>query len=91
MTTLASTASLLLAGLFVWLGTMNWMALVAQQLRPRAPSWIPLMAGAAGALAVCLAPFQGATQFWWVPFILDGGSLPGFLVTAYWYLRQRGQ
>ncbi len=91
MTTLASVASLVLAGLFVWLGTMNWAALIAQQLRPHAPSWIPLMAGTAGAVALGLAPFQGVSQFWWVAFILDGGSLPGFVATAYWYLRRRSQ
>lgn len=91
MTSLTSIASLFLAGLFVWLGTMNWVALIAQQLRPRAPSWIPLMAGIAGALAIGLAPLQAIRHYWWVAFTLDGGSLPGFLTTAVRHLRQRGE
>ena len=88
MTTLAWIASVLLTAIFLWVGAMNWMALVAQQLRPRAPSWIPLMAGTAGALALGIAPLPGVSQFWWVPFIVDGGSLPGFLMTAYFHLRR---
>ena len=82
-------ASLLcLAGL--WLSILNWIALVRRlSSKKPSPSWIPLLGGLLGFGAVLLAPNAALIRFWWLPFLIDGGSAPGFAVTLAWTISRR--
>ena len=55
-------------------------------LRRHSPSWIPLLGGGMGALALAILPLPQANRWWWLPFLLDWGSLPGLLHAALWHL-----
>ena len=52
------------------------------------PSWMPLIAGIFGAAGLLLLPVAGAKRWCWVPFLLDYGSVPGLLHTAWFWLVQ---
>ncbi|HTE19413.1 MAG TPA: hypothetical protein VK689_13650 [Armatimonadota bacterium] len=77
---------LLLLLLGLWISVLNaavfWQTYV---LRKHSPSWIPLLGGGMAALALAILPVPQANQWWWLPFLLDWGSLPGLLDTAIWH------
>jgi hypothetical protein len=58
-------------------------------LKQETPSWVPLMGGLSGVVALLLCPLAGTARWWWVPLVLDYGSLPGALHTAWYYWRHR--
>ena len=77
----------LLGAVFVWLATLN--ATVVWQggfRRKKTSSWIPLVAGVCGSLALVVAPLPQASRWWWIPLILDWGSIPGLLFTLGYFL-----
>ena len=85
------TAALLFV-LFAWLAAMNarvfWNTFVRRQ---STPSWIPLVGGLCGMLSLLVVPVPGAGRWWWVPLLVDWGSIPGIAVSiAYALLRPRG-
>lgn len=43
----------------------------------RPPSWIPLIGGTSGAVGLWLLPSAAAHKWWWLPLIVDWGSVPG--------------
>jgi hypothetical protein len=49
--------------------------------RERTSSWIPIVGGLCGVAAALIVPFPLAKQFWWLPLLLDWGSLPGLSYT----------
>ncbi len=55
-------------------------------LKKPAPSWIPLLGGVFAAIGLVMLPYPRIRVFWWLPFLLDYGCVPGFAYTAYWYL-----
>jgi len=72
----------LLGVVFLWVATLN--AIVLWQggfRRKKTSSWIPLIAGLSGSLALVVAPLPQVRRWWWIPLILDWGSLPGLLFT----------
>ncbi len=58
-----------------------WKSIVK---REKAPSWIPLVGGVSAALAFLALPIIPLHKWWWLPLILDWGSLPGIVVTLIW-------
>ena len=79
--------SLLALSLYVALGHawVFWRRFVRNE---GVPSWVPLLAGIIGALGLCALPIPGARLWWWLPFLLDYGSLPGlFYSVVYHYFR----
>jgi hypothetical protein len=78
----------LLLALFLWVGTLNGITMVHGLRGVRRSSWIPFMAGAAGAAGVLLVPIVRLHAFWWVPFLLDPGSVLGLSWTALFYTRR---
>lgn len=46
----------ILGAAFVWLSLLNWYALIRQTLGKPSPSWIPLLGGMLGVLALWSAP-----------------------------------
>lgn len=71
-----------LAVMALWLGLMNWACLVRRWSGRRAPSWVPLMGGALGLLALTVAPGTPVVSLWWVPLLVDGGCVMGFVDLA---------
>ncbi|HOJ78868.1 MAG TPA: hypothetical protein PLZ08_12260 [Bacillota bacterium] len=56
--------------------------------KQKTASWIPLL----GAFLCCggLILIGGKySTFWWLPFILDFGSLPGFTFTLFFYIKDK--
>jgi len=86
-----TVAAVLLAGIFVWIAALNWVALVWQFTRPRSPSWMPLLGGLVGVAAILLAPLESVRAWWWLAFLLDAGSVPGFAVIGVWHLLHAGR
>jgi hypothetical protein len=75
-------------GIAIWLSVMNWIVLVQRQRSSRAPSWIPLLGGVCGALALFIQPDAKLREFWWLALVADGGSAPGLLWTLVWHVRR---
>lgn len=70
---------------------LNWWAVVSFcAMRRKASSWVPLLGGLFGAIACYLSPFPVANRYYWLPFVLDWGSIPGLLYTVVYLAWQRG-
>ncbi|HET6384299.1 MAG TPA: hypothetical protein VFJ58_12975 [Armatimonadota bacterium] len=69
-------SGLVLASL--WIMSLNWAVVwTIHVAKKRASSWIPLLGGSLGALGIALLPVPAVNRWWWTPFLLDWGSLPG--------------
>jgi hypothetical protein len=75
--------SLLFLACFVFAANLDWMTVWAAIFRGKHSSWIPLVGGLFGVAGVWLLPIAGSHFYWWLPLILDWGSLPGLLSTAW--------
>ncbi|MBZ0134916.1 MAG: hypothetical protein K8I27_00920 [Planctomycetes bacterium] len=76
-----------LGAFFLMLAYGNgWIAFQQIVLRKKAPSWIPLFGGFAGACAVIIAPVDGLWVWAWIPLLIDWGCIPGFVHTAFFWL-----
>jgi hypothetical protein len=69
----------ILAGLFflafIWMASVHAWIFIRGFYRETS-SLLPIFGGLLGMLAVLVAPLPGARQWWWLPFIIDCGSLP---------------
>lgn len=78
------THSILLAIPFLWLAAMNWYGLFLREPDPGfTTSWIPLLGGACGVVALLSAPWKSWNDLWWLALFLDSGSVPGRISTAF--------
>ncbi|MCC7000050.1 MAG: hypothetical protein IT370_35955 [Deltaproteobacteria bacterium] len=77
-----------LAAMALWLGLMNWACLVRRWSGKRAPSWIPLVGGVLGLLALTVAPGAPVSRLWWVALLVDGGCVAGWGDVAVAWLRR---
>jgi len=75
---------------FLWLTALNWQIFWKRHIckATDTPSWIPFLAGILGAIGLLVIPL-GFTAFWWIPFFLDWGSLPGIGYSIWWHLARR--
>lgn len=79
-----------LLAIFIWVGALNWIVFWRRFVRKeKAPSWIPILAGCAGAAALLVIPDPRAHAIAWVPLFIDFGTLPGLLYAAVTHLRNR--
>ena len=78
------TLSIVFGSVFLWISSMNaaifWKGVV---LRQRAPSFGPLLAGVCGAVALLIVPLTGARRWWWIPLLLDWGSVGTLVAVVY--------
>jgi len=78
---------LVLATLFLFLAgahaTIVWNGLVR---RRHTPSAVPLFVGLFGVAAAWVLPVPGLSCWWWLPLILDYGSVPLLVHTAIFWL-----
>ena len=79
----------LLGAVFTYLAVGN-LYLVLKPLFGRKPeSWIPLIGGVSGTLACLIAPSIEIRAWWWLPLLLDFGTLPGSVWTGVYLLWRR--
>jgi hypothetical protein len=84
---MAGVPVLLLA---VWIAALNWLVFWRSMVkRQPTPSWTPLVAGVLGALGLLLVPVPALHRWWFVPLIVDWGSLPGIADSVIWHLVRR--
>ena len=71
----------------IWVMTLNWIVFYQRYIlqKTNAPSWTPLFAGILGVVSIFLFPFD-MRMWWWVPLVIDWGSLPGLAFTCCWYI-----
>jgi hypothetical protein len=81
-------AAALLAVGFVWLAGMNWYARYLRSRSVRHPSWIPVIGGLAGAVALTIIPSAALNRLWWIPLLADYGTVPGLLETLWFHWRR---
>jgi hypothetical protein len=81
---------LTISGWLIYLNsTVFWKGYVRRELTS---SWIPLLGGGLGATALAVLPIAIAHKWWWLPLLVDWGSLPGIIYTIVWHIvkiRQR--
>lgn len=66
----------LLAAIFIACAAINVYAIVSYLRYRRHISAIPFVGGLAGILACFLLPMNGLHSLWWLPPIVDYGTLP---------------
>jgi hypothetical protein len=74
---------MLFAGFSLWIITLNWSIIVRRYLiKESTSSWIPLLGSCCGIVAVLVVPIDMIHRYWWVPTIIDWGTVPGFVHAA---------
>lgn len=79
MQTVQWIAGVALAIAFLVFAVSNGIAVVTYLRRRQHVSAIPLFGGLAGLGACLLLPVEGVRSYWWLPLIIDYGSLPLFV------------
>jgi hypothetical protein len=70
--------------IFIWMaGIHAWFFI--KGFFQKAPSLIPLFGGLFGMLAILIVPLPSVRKWWWVPFVVDCGSIP-FLIRSLIYM-----
>lgn len=77
----------IVVGLFFVL--MNWIVVVRRVLLGKHSSWVPVLGGFLTSIGIILLPYQDLRFYWWIPFIIDFGSLPGLLFTVFYFAWMR--
>ena len=81
---------LTISGWLIYLNsTVFWKRYVK---REHTSSWIPMLGGGLGAIALAVLPIANVNKWWWLPLLVDWGSLPGIIYTIVWHtmkIRQR--
>ena len=63
----------------------NWGIVIAWHLtrKPQA-SWLPLLGGIFGMLGLLIIPDVRFSFWWWLPPLVDWGTIPGIAYTLWW-------
>ena len=86
-----SCIAVLLLVCCVWVSGFNWSTVViGLRGKQRAPSWVPLIGGITGTVAVFVSPIAWLHRYWWVPLVLDWGTIPGHIFTFGYYVTHPG-
>jgi hypothetical protein len=62
--------------LFIWVAALNIAIIWVRVFKNRYSSWIPIVGGLSGAAAFKILPLSWLNDLWWLPLLLDMGSLP---------------
>ena len=60
---------------FLWISLSNLWMILRFYLYKKRGSTVPLIGGLFGFFAICFAPSDTLKHYWWIPFVLDPGSL----------------
>lgn len=92
MTALRIILAILVLGMGLLIIASNWHVFLRVQVRRTpGPSWVPLVGGALAALGLLLQPDERWRSFWWVPLVLDWGTLPGITHAVLWHLFRKSK
>jgi hypothetical protein len=73
----------------------GWIAMAGLVTRRNQPSLVPIVGGLVGAAAFAWAPWERINRLWWLPLVVDLGSLPYLLLASCSvlaeFLRRRGK
>ena len=91
MTTLSLVSSIVLLIGFAVLSIFNAYAFFGARFgKHRNVSWIPLIGGFMGIAGFLLVPSAMTHRFWWLPALIDVGTIPGIVhAVAYHLTRAR--
>ena len=65
---------------------VNWSVFYYGMIKEEYHSWVPLVGGVFASVGLGTLPVEGVKSYWWMPSILDYGSLPGLSYTAWFFL-----
>ncbi len=71
---------------FLYIAAGNLYLLYLNRVKAQRHSLIPLVGGVLGALGLLSIPAQHASEYWWIPLILDFGALPLVVITILWFI-----
>ncbi len=66
---------------FAWIAFSNLWIILRFYLYGKRGSMFPLIGGLMGVFGICFAPSDTLKHYWWVPLVLDPGSLFMILYT----------
>jgi len=70
--------SILFLAISMWVVGLNAFVFWKGRVRKEnVGSWIPLIGGTFGAIGLLLIPVPSLHAFWWIPLLIDWGSVPG--------------
>ena len=82
-------AFVVLSALGAWISIQNWRIFWDGFVRKqRTASWTPALGAVLLAIGFGYAPWPELAALWWLPFLLDWGSLPGLAYTVLWHARR---
>jgi hypothetical protein len=70
----------------IYIVVMNWVVFARGMMGLYAGSWVPLVGGGLGAVALTVLPVVSLRGYWWIPLLADWGSIPGLAHAAAWHL-----
>jgi hypothetical protein len=82
----AVVVSVLLIAPGAWIIFLNWSCVYSALRKKKSSSWIPLLG--AGLCATGLYQIPRMHAYYWLPFLLDYGSVPGLAYTLYFHIRR---
>jgi hypothetical protein len=74
------------AAVFLYVSTANWLIILVYVLKKKHSSWVPLVGGLSGCLAILVDPTRSFREYWWFPLIADWGCVPGFTHALFYML-----
>lgn len=74
---------------FLWIASINAYIVWKSYFRKHGSSMVPLLGGIAGVIACIIAPIEALRSLWFVPLLLDLGSVPLIVRTVYFQIRTR--
>ena len=77
-----------LAFVFLYVTLCNFVIVFGWYLRRRRGSLVPLVGGLAGISACFTLPYHALRSWWYVPLLIDLGSLPLLVLTAVFHVRR---
>jgi hypothetical protein len=85
-------ASIAVSTLGVWICALNASVFWTRHVLHReSPSWTPLLGAGLLAAGMLVAPSRELHRWWWIPFLVDWGSVPGLVYSAVWHVRRKSE
>jgi hypothetical protein len=78
--------SLLALSFALWLIVGNWYCVLIYLFRSRHSSWVPVLGGALGSIGCLASPHPELNGVWWLPLLLDWGTIPGIVFSTFCYI-----
>jgi len=80
----------ILLGFFAFMFWTNWRIFFHNYIKKDShTSVIPFLGGLSGTIGLLIAPVNGIAVFWWIPLLLDWGSVPLVVFSASYALSKK--